>query len=247
MIELEAIAGIHQRLARVCHLHLRFRREQLLIVYRIHTYAYHLRLTGFSIQPHLSHLCPFRLQPAWQTPTFSRPWEPRLATLHLFFRPMRPAGFRFLRHLASPLTTPLIRRSPPTQAPRLHSRAFQTSRRCWQQNDVVIVRRPWFTRRKVALVVVQGLCIYTCWGFIIRKLDSVLDDVELEPAEDGDEDSSLFIPLSFPKVLPQEYYKSTDPEWREFVKFSKDAKRKKGVRGKAVHFKTMGWCLAAAS
>lgn len=103
---------------------------------------------------------------------------------------------------------------------------------------MVIVRRRWFTGRKVAIVIAQGLCIYTCWHFVTRKLDAVLDDVELEP-EDGDEDSSLFIPLSFPKVLPQEFYKSTDPEWQEFVKFSKDAKRKKSVRGKATQFETM--------
>ena len=111
---------------------------------------------------------------------------------------------------------------------------------------MIIIRRPWFTRRKVALVIAQGLCIYTCWHFIVRKLDSVLDDVELEP-EDGDEDSSLFIPLSFPKVLPQEYYKATDPEWQEFVKFSKDAKRKKSVRGKATPIEIRAWWSAAAS
>ena len=162
-----------------------------------------------------------------------RPWEPHLATLYSLCHPMRPAGLRYLRRLASPVPTPFTRRTLPTRLPKQHSRAFQTSRRHRQQDDVIIVRKPWFTRRKFALALTQGLCIYTCWHFVIGKLDSVLDEVEDVEPEEG-EDTSLFIPLSFPKVLPQEFYKSTDAEWQEFVKFSKDAKRKKGVRGRAM-------------
>lgn len=154
---------------------------------------------------------------------------------------MRPAGLRSLRHLASPLPTSLTRRTLPTRIPKSHSRALQTSRRHRQQDDVIIVRKPRFTRRKFALVLAHGLCIYACWNFLIWKLAVVLDDVEDVEPEEG-EDVSLFIPLSFPKVLPQEFYKSTDAEWQEFVKFSKDAKRKKSVRGKALQSKVIPNC-----
>jgi hypothetical protein len=50
------------------------------------------------------------------------------------------------------------------------------------------------------------------------------DDEELEP---------IFIPLGlWPKPKQRTYYKGSDPEWEEFVKFAKDAKRNKEARGK---------------
>lgn len=56
----------------------------------------------------------------------------------------------------------------------------------------------------------------------------------LEEGEDGlvslDSDEATFLALQYPKELPKSFYKSSDPEWQEFVKLSRDNKRKKEVR-----------------
>jgi hypothetical protein len=51
-----------------------------------------------------------------------------------------------------------------------------------------------------------------------NKKDGIsLDSVEeLEP---------LFIPLGWPKELPQTFYKGSDPEWQSFLAFNRDPKK----------------------
>jgi len=44
--------------------------------------------------------------------------------------------------------------------------------------------------------------------------------------EDEDEDDlTTFIPLGWPKQLPQTYYRSSDPEWQSFLEFNGDPQR----------------------
>ncbi|KAK5149661.1 hypothetical protein LTR04_006990 [Oleoguttula sp. CCFEE 6159] len=51
--------------------------------------------------------------------------------------------------------------------------------------------------------------------------------------EDYDDDS-LFIPLGFAQKMPRTYYRGSDPEWQEFIKFAGDSKRYKAVQEKLV-------------
>ncbi|KAF2754320.1 hypothetical protein EJ05DRAFT_521069 [Pseudovirgaria hyperparasitica] len=59
------------------------------------------------------------------------------------------------------------------------------------------------------------------------------EDEEGEYDEDGIEDS-IFIPMTWAKEQPREYYKGSDPEWREFMKFARDGKRQTGAREQLV-------------
>ena len=49
-----------------------------------------------------------------------------------------------------------------------------------------------------------------------KNLDPPSEDEDLEP---------LFIPLGWPKQLPQTYYKASDPEWQSFLAFNRDPKK----------------------
>ncbi len=47
----------------------------------------------------------------------------------------------------------------------------------------------------------------------------------------GDDEDSLFVAFQYPRKLPQTFYRQSDPEWQEFVRFSFDEERKTAVRG----------------
>jgi hypothetical protein len=50
--------------------------------------------------------------------------------------------------------------------------------------------------------------------------------------EDEEEEDGLFIPFTWPKEQPRTFYKGSDPEWREFIKFSKNPNMHKEVQSK---------------
>jgi hypothetical protein len=62
---------------------------------------------------------------------------------------------------------------------------------------------------------------------------SPLGKLELEDMPEGEEDlEPLFIPfLGTAKLLKPVPYAASDPEWKAFVKFSKDKEAGKRVRG----------------
>ena len=60
------------------------------------------------------------------------------------------------------------------------------------------------------------------------QAEEVSDD-EWESYDDSE--NSLFIPLSWPKKRPKEFYKGTDAEWKSFTDFSRDVKRIKAIKG----------------
>jgi hypothetical protein len=72
-------------------------------------------------------------------------------------------------------------------------------------------------------------------------LDKLADEFEKEGGISDSEtpedlDDSLFIP--FPgtiKQIPQTPYRGSDPEWQEYIKFSKDLALITKVRGKGYH------------
>lgn len=58
--------------------------------------------------------------------------------------------------------------------------------------------------------------------------------VEEDGEEDGmvvvDDQDALFISMQYPKEMPHVLYKQSDPEWQEFMKFSRDKERQKAVK-----------------
>lgn len=57
---------------------------------------------------------------------------------------------------------------------------------------------------------------------LLEEEEDELDEEDLEP---------IFIPLGWAKPTQRTFYKGSDPEWQEFVKFSKDQERHKRIRG----------------
>ena len=90
------------------------------------------------------------------------------------------------------------------------------------------------------------------WHYLIPTVlpeIEVDDDGEMVDADAGDEDTdeegkrstdivpdvadenATFIPLGWVRQIPPKPLKATDPEWLEYVKFSRDRQRMKKVRG----------------
>lgn len=106
---------------------------------------------------------------------------------------------------------------------------FRPPFRRFNHNQVVYVREPYVSRNKILLILLNGALAYTVSRLFFRKLDSALDDIEIP--EDEEDDDSLFVPLGWPKRLPQQYYHQSDEDWQEFIKFSNNAEKKKAIRG----------------
>jgi hypothetical protein len=62
----------------------------------------------------------------------------------------------------------------------------------------------------------------------LMKQKRVVKD-DLAGGEDEEEDSGVFVPIWWPYEADPVYYKGTDPEWLEFIKFAKDKDRKSEV------------------
>jgi hypothetical protein len=108
-------------------------------------------------------------------------------------------------------------------------------------------KAPIFSRSRVRKFFIYAIPVYLIhYGF-----KQVVDiDIEIEEAEkvvgknggttvhgegeeeDEEEVDSLFIPFGWPKRQPRTYYKGSDPEWQEFIKFSKDLEKHKDVQRK---------------
>ncbi|TKA78108.1 hypothetical protein B0A49_01792 [Cryomyces minteri] len=58
--------------------------------------------------------------------------------------------------------------------------------------------------------------------------------------EEDYDDDALFIPLGFAQKMPRTYYRGSDPEWQEFIKFAGDSKRYKAVQGRSFQFTSAG-------
>lgn len=62
-----------------------------------------------------------------------------------------------------------------------------------------------------------------------------------EPEDDEEvDDAGLFIPFGWPEEQPRTFYKGSDPEWKEFIKFSKDPKKHKEVQRRSCTNGTRG-------
>lgn len=59
------------------------------------------------------------------------------------------------------------------------------------------------------------------------------DGAVIGDEEDEEEDEELvglfFLPLTWPKKMPRMFYKGSDPEWQEYIKFNKDKAKQKDI------------------
>lgn len=64
-----------------------------------------------------------------------------------------------------------------------------------------------------------------------RAVSSSSSSSSLEDQEEADdEEDYVFIPMTWGKLLPREFYRGSDPEWQEFVKIAKDKPRHKKIQ-----------------
>ena len=69
--------------------------------------------------------------------------------------------------------------------------------------------------------------------------DTSIETTDITDEEDGNDDSivpkeqpedAMFIPLGWPRKLPQVYYKGSDPEWQSFLEFARNMDKAPAVK-----------------
>lgn len=89
-----------------------------------------------------------------------------------------------------------------------------------------------------------SLTFAAVWRYVVPEFITIsFEEVEEgavgedgQPAVDGEEgkevevEDGLFIPVGWPQQQSRTYYKGSDPEWQEFIKFAKDPKRHKDAQ-----------------
>lgn len=149
-----------------------------------------------------------------------------------------------LRSLAVSRSLPLV----PRTRPPIRTQPFKLrpKRRPYATNAPdrpVLVRRNWnpFRTYRGPLLVAQVIGAYFIWARLSAWMlpEDEGDEEEAEATEqreivheDGtiDLEDQIFVPLWWPKPLPVQPFKATDPTWQEFAKFSKDKARQQAVR-----------------
>lgn len=53
------------------------------------------------------------------------------------------------------------------------------------------------------------------------------EDSSLGYGEDDEEASGVFIPLTWPMEVERTYYRGSDPEWQEYIKYGRDVEQQK--------------------
>lgn len=162
-------------------------------------------------------------------------------------RPLRPS---FVRTSQFTVRSTAIRPRGLLQK-RVGSRAAHSTHATTQ------VSRQWFTRGRVLSFITYSTICYFGFKYILGRFVDVGVDVELRVGDDAgqdardpdqesddddfededgtftlDDEDASFVSLQFPKKLPQSFYKSSDPEWKEFVKLSGDKDRQEAVRSR---------------
>jgi hypothetical protein len=61
------------------------------------------------------------------------------------------------------------------------------------------------------------------------KEDGSTEFIDEEDGDLDDEEEGFFLPMTWPKLGEQTFYKGSDPEWREYVKFNKNRERQKRI------------------
>ncbi|KAK4890572.1 hypothetical protein LTR27_010734 [Elasticomyces elasticus] len=112
---------------------------------------------------------------------------------------------------------------------------------------------PFFTRRRTLIWAVYAGVGYLYLNLFIKFFEieiAVLDDEDGTTAEKEDgveitaeeeesgifyaDESSTFVPFTWPKPLPRTFYKGSDPEWKEFIKVAQNKPRHKDLQSELV-------------
>jgi hypothetical protein len=66
------------------------------------------------------------------------------------------------------------------------------------------------------------------FGPAVDDKEAMADDGSSElHRDDEDEESGFFLPLMWPVEMERTFYKGSDPEWQEYMKFAKDKESQK--------------------
>jgi hypothetical protein len=141
---------------------------------------------------------------------------------------------RFLNRLR---LWPFVKRPEPVQyrlqilRPRFHTTRYVS--KSSQSRQVLICSRL-VARRTVRILLGASILYYFLPFSISVGLDddgkeAMVDDGSLEVEEKNEEDDEpgLFIPLTWPMECERTFYKGSDPEWQEYMKFAKDKESQK--------------------
>ncbi|CAG7956550.1 unnamed protein product [Penicillium nalgiovense] len=110
-------------------------------------------------------------------------------------------------------------------------------------------RRPWI-RSFISKCLLYGTAFHLWSTFVLIRFDDDIDDADLPPVtnpegiaprqtslESGkitgkevENEGALFIPLGWSRLQQGELYTTSDPEWQEFAKLSKDRKKLEKLR-----------------
>ncbi|CAG8901895.1 unnamed protein product [Penicillium egyptiacum] len=117
-------------------------------------------------------------------------------------------------------------------------------------------RRPWI-RSFISKCLLYGTAFHLWSTFVLIRFDDDTDDADLPPVTNPEEiaprqtslgsgeitgkevgkevenEGAVFIPLAWSRLQKGELYTTSDPEWREFVKVSKDRKQLEKLRNNA--------------
>ncbi|KAL1883533.1 hypothetical protein Plec18167_002537 [Paecilomyces lecythidis] len=110
----------------------------------------------------------------------------------------------------------------------------------------VKLKKPW-VKRFVTRFFLYGAAFNIWCSLVLLRFDEADDlDVEdeklpkpnkqhtVEDTGEKDEEDSLFIPLTWPRIRPGDLYAPSDPEWKEFVKIARDKQRLPALRDELV-------------
>lgn len=89
-----------------------------------------------------------------------------------------------------------------------------------------------------------GLTLWAFWHYVLPEFITITfeeveeevvgedgqPDVQTEEGDEEDVEDGLFIPCGWPTKQPRTFYRASDPEWKEFLKFSKQTERHKDVQ-----------------
>ncbi|KAF4624467.1 hypothetical protein G7Y89_g13704 [Cudoniella acicularis] len=106
--------------------------------------------------------------------------------------------------------------------------------------QTVRLRTPWVRPRKILIYAVTFyVCANVFSRVVLGPLDRTLEEAVKDLPEEEDEEIHKPIFIPFPgttKQLKPRVYRGSDPEWREFVSFSKDRPLQERVRDELAQF-----------
>ena len=113
--------------------------------------------------------------------------------------------------------------------------------------QVKFVRPPLFSwqRQRKFILTVAGLYIF--WTYILPQYitfhweeveeevvgEDGSPDVTTEEGEEVEVEDGIFIPCGWPTKQERTYYRASDPEWKEFIKFANQKERHADVQSKS--------------